>query len=96
MLEKNPGLDALTVKDILHKSSRADSCTGAVPNTTWGYGKIDALAALDLMFTTPQPSFQVNSVVNGASFVQGPISPGEIVTFFGSGLGPSNIYPRQF
>jgi uncharacterized protein (TIGR03437 family) len=29
-----------------------------------------------------------NSVVNGASFLSGPVSPGEIVTIFGTQLGP--------
>ncbi len=47
MLQANPALDAPTVKSILQRTARADSFTGAVPNTTWGYGKVDALAALD-------------------------------------------------
>jgi uncharacterized protein (TIGR03437 family) len=31
------------------------------------------------------------SVRNGASFIEGPIAPGEIVTVFGTGLGPQTI-----
>ncbi len=46
MLQRNPTLDALQVRQILRTSSRADSFTGAVPNTRWGYGKLDAAAAL--------------------------------------------------
>jgi len=46
MLQMNPKLDAATVKQILQASARADSFTGAVPNPQWGYGKIDAVAAL--------------------------------------------------
>ncbi len=37
----------------------------------------------------PQP--QLNAVVDSASFLQGNVSPGEIVTIFGLGLGPSAL-----
>jgi uncharacterized protein (TIGR03437 family) len=89
MLQMNPKLDAFTVKDILHKSARKDSFTGAVPNNTWGYGKIDALNALDLMHNTPKPI--VNTVVNGASFAQGAVAPGQLFTIFGANLGPATL-----
>lgn len=46
MLQKNPGLDATAVKSALQRSARADAFTGAVPNPRFGYGKLDALAAL--------------------------------------------------
>jgi uncharacterized protein (TIGR03437 family) len=34
-------------------------------------------------------TFTAGSVVNGASFAAGPVAPGEIITIFGSGLGPT-------
>lgn len=46
MLELNPKLDAAQVKRILQQTARRDQYTGAEPNTRWGHGKIDALAAL--------------------------------------------------
>ncbi len=46
MLEANPRLDAVTAKRILQQTARRDSFTGQTPNTTWGYGKIDAYAAI--------------------------------------------------
>ncbi len=49
LLEMDPTLDAGQIKEILHQSARADAFTGAVPNPHWGYGKADALAALDLL-----------------------------------------------
>jgi hypothetical protein len=52
MLQANPTLDAPAVKSILQRTARADSFTGSVPNTTWGYGKVDALAALDAVTAT--------------------------------------------
>jgi minor extracellular serine protease Vpr len=50
MLEANPRLDAPAVKRILQQSARSDAFTGAVPNTSWGYGKLDAHAAVAKVF----------------------------------------------
>ncbi|MEM9680585.1 MAG: S8 family peptidase, partial [Bacteroidota bacterium] len=46
MLELKPDLTNQQVRDILTQTARQDSFTGVVPNTTWGYGKMDALAAM--------------------------------------------------
>ena len=37
------------------------------------------------------PVFAAAGVVNAASFQGGPVAPGEIVTFFGSGIGPATL-----
>lgn len=39
--------------------------------------------------TTPPPTPQLNAVVNAASYASGAVSPGEIVTLFGSAMGPA-------
>ena len=59
MLQRNPTLDAIQVRQILRSSARSDSFTGTVPNTRWGYGKLDAVAALA---ATPIPSVPVTVV----------------------------------
>jgi uncharacterized protein (TIGR03437 family) len=46
MLELNPTLDAAQVKQIFQQTARKDDYTGNVPNPIWGYGKLDALAAI--------------------------------------------------
>jgi hypothetical protein len=46
MLEKNPGLTARQAKEILLKTATSDRQTGAVPNETWGNGKVNPEAAL--------------------------------------------------
>jgi len=46
MLQMNPKLDAMQVKEILQRTARADEFTGKTPNPSWGYGKVDAHAAL--------------------------------------------------
>jgi uncharacterized protein (TIGR03437 family) len=37
----------------------------------------------------PAPLPPIKSVVNAASYIGGPVSPGEMVTIFGSGIGPA-------
>jgi len=39
----------------------------------------------------PTPVLSQNGIVHGASFQQGPVAAGEIVTIFGAGMGPSNL-----
>lgn len=54
LLEANPELSAQEVKEILMSSARTDNFTGTIPasgDNIWGWGKIDALAAL--MATVP-------------------------------------------
>lgn len=46
MLNANPNLDAAQVKTILQNTAREDNSTGTTPNPTWGYGKINAYAAV--------------------------------------------------
>jgi hypothetical protein len=47
LLEADPSLDAAEVKALLQTTARADAFTGDVPNPEWGYGKADALAAVE-------------------------------------------------
>ena len=46
MLEADPDLTPKKVKKILQESARHDAYTGQTPNHHWGYGKVDALAAV--------------------------------------------------
>lgn len=53
IFQKNPGLDAAQVKDILTRTARrGDRFVGSVPNAEWGYGRLDPAAALA---ATPRP-----------------------------------------
>ena len=47
MLQANPELTPLEIKTILQASCTQDEDTGNVPNLSWGYGKIDALLAIE-------------------------------------------------
>lgn len=46
MLEVKPDLTPAEVKSILQNSCKTDAFTGSVPNETWGFGKLDALLAI--------------------------------------------------
>lgn len=46
MLQADSSLDASEVKAILESTARSDAFTGTTPNPTWGYGKVDAFAAV--------------------------------------------------
>ena len=48
LFERDPGLDAAEVKQLLFSTGRSDATTGPVPNNNWGYGKIDASVATDV------------------------------------------------
>lgn len=65
LLEINPSLDQQEVKEILQNSARSDRYTGSVPNNIWGYGKLDALEAVNQTLRTvpiDNPDFPVNTV----------------------------------
>jgi hypothetical protein len=68
MLQANPSLDAAAVKQILQQTAKSDSFTGATPNNTWGYGKIDALAAVTRAVTTPCVASAANLCLTGGRF----------------------------
>jgi len=44
---------------------------------------------------TSPPAISSNGVVNAASFLPGPVAPGEMITIFGSNIGPSQLTPGQ-
>ncbi|MBL8878826.1 MAG: S8 family serine peptidase [Phycisphaerales bacterium] len=46
LLEQNRSLTATDVQNVLHSTGRSDAETGVTPNGFWGYGKLDAHAAV--------------------------------------------------
>jgi len=59
-LQSMPGASPSRVKLAFEAHARADAYTGAVPNNTWGYGKLDIYATLDhvapaVTVTAPNP-----------------------------------------
>jgi subtilisin family serine protease len=66
MLEKNGSLTQQEVRDCLMNNARSDIFTGAVPNNSWGAGKVDALAAV----TCVQASTPVKFFDDGTTAVK--------------------------
>jgi minor extracellular serine protease Vpr len=58
LLGTNPSYTAAQIKSLLMTTANADSYTGAVPNATYGYGKLDILEAVVRRFS---PSAVVSS-----------------------------------
>ncbi len=46
LLQANPQLTAAQVKERLQQNARQEEITGEVPNTRWGYGKLDIYKAV--------------------------------------------------
>ncbi len=44
----------------------------------------------------PAPLIASGAIVNAATFASGPVAPGEMVTIFGSGLGPAELASSKF
>lgn len=67
--------------------------TGTI--TITGTNGLTGTATIAVTLTVNPPLPSVTSVVNGATFLQGPISPGEVITLFGSNIGPSTAVTAQ-
>ena len=66
-LQSAPGASPSRVKLAFEAHARADGYTGAVPNTTWGYGKLDIYATLDHV----APSVTVTAPNTGVAWKAG-------------------------
>jgi len=69
---------------VLDVPARADWADAAIVVRS---GDLSAVYA-DMRIAPAQPGFTPSGVVNAASFSPGPLAPGEIVSIFGSNLGP--------
>ncbi len=65
----------------------AGSYTGTILVSGTGSATGSTSITVTLTVTAPLPT--INSVVNAASFISGAVSPGEIVTIFGTAMGPA-------
>jgi len=56
MLSVNPDLATTEIRGILTSTARQDGHTGSVPNSRWGWGKLDAAAAVEAVIESgPEP-----------------------------------------
>lgn len=52
LLQRDPAQTSDQIKTILFNGANADIITGGVPNNTWGYGKLNALASFTTLSST--------------------------------------------
>jgi uncharacterized protein (TIGR03437 family) len=72
------------------------SATPGVLQTAFAGGPADGFVSKVHLRDSPIiPAFDSSGVVNAASFLAGPIAPGELITIFGSGFGPLQLAPFQ-
>ena len=57
MLQINPTLTSEQVRALLHSTATNDANTGATPNNSWGYGKLNIPAVIDQLLS-PKPTVQ--------------------------------------
>jgi uncharacterized protein (TIGR03437 family) len=76
MLATVPGTD-LTVAGVLRMAVTTPAPGGGTSN--------------EAQFQVYGPNPQITAVVNSASFQQGTLAPGDVITIFGLGLGPSAL-----
>jgi uncharacterized protein (TIGR03437 family) len=55
-----------------------------------GAGGATGSTSINVTLTVTAPLPTINSVVNAASFIRGAVSPGEIITIFGTAIGPAS------
>jgi hypothetical protein len=55
VLFRSPTLTAAEVRELLTSAASRDGYTGTVPNVRWGFGKLDAWAALQNVGTVEPP-----------------------------------------
>ncbi len=57
---------------------------------------LNEMASATLTLTIVQmPAISSNGIMNAASYATGGVAPGEMITIFGSGLGPATLAPLQ-
>jgi uncharacterized protein (TIGR03437 family) len=66
----------------------AGTYAGSITVASPGSGIASMTVPVTLTVTTPSAIPQMAAVTNAASFVPGPVAPGELITIFGSGIGP--------
>jgi len=80
LMQRDPSLTPSDIYGALRAHADTDAYTGSVPNSTWGYGKLNVLAAADGV------SFRVKM------FLEGPYSPASHT--MSTALNSNGLIPR--
>ena len=91
------GTTPATLTVTASPSTNASACTGKVNVASTGL----ASATIPVSLTVPtgpggQPQSGITALVSSASYASGPVSPGNIVTIFGTNIGPASLASGTF
>jgi subtilisin family serine protease len=86
LLAANPALTYETALAALQQTARTDAATGAVPNNTWGAGRVDALAAVKAVAPATQPDFTISASPTSLSVTAGGGASSQITTAVSGGF----------
>ena len=91
------GTTPATLTVTASPSTNASACTGKVNVASTGL----ASAAIPVSLTVPNgpggpPQSGITALVSSASYASGPVSPGSIVTIFGTNIGPVSLASGTF
>ena len=79
LMQQDPTLDYARIVALLQGAADVDAFTGAVPNTRWGAGKLDAFGAMTRLIGNPTAAFQVRSY-DGPLTNLNALAPGEALS----------------
>lgn len=82
----------LSDKGELSGTPTTEGTSNLTVRVTDGAGRV-ITAPIDLLVSPPRPQLSANGIVNAASYAGGGVTPGEIVTVYGTRLGPPNLAP---
>lgn len=105
ILQDKPDARVADVKALLFQRARADAFTGAVPNSSYGHGKVDADSLSDVVSPTPSLTSVsregttlvlrgANFAVSGAVLVNGVPAPADRVDWIGQGEIRVALFPE--
>ena len=91
------GTTPATLTVTASPSTTGAACSGKVNVASTGL----ASAAIPVSFTVPTgpgglPQSGITALVSSASYASGPVSPGNIVTIFGTNIGPASLATGTF
>lgn len=75
-VKQGVSFDAIEVRDALQTSARVDIQTGSVPNSKWGYGKMDVDSLFAVLFGPPVAKMTTVTVLSDTSTVVFPTPDG--------------------
>ncbi|HDQ00207.1 MAG TPA: T9SS type A sorting domain-containing protein [bacterium] len=70
LLQQNPNLDAIQIRDAIIRTATKDQFTNSVPNDKWGYGKLNSYQPVKYIIENPQGGNMSLSIFQNPALTQ--------------------------